>query len=87
MGFKLRALGTSRVNSLRNSEVNSEVLLLDDIYMLSGMGLNFPESSVRAAGLPFKGNVGKTEILVNVPTISCVMPRTVDLKIAKVQEL
>lgn len=51
---------------------------LDDIYMLSGIGLDFPESSMRAAGLAFKGNVGKIEILVNVTAISCVMPRTMD---------
>lgn len=42
------------------------------------MGVDFPESSVRATGLAFEGNVHKTEILMNVTVISCVVPRTVD---------
>lgn len=42
------------------------------------MGVYFPESSVRAAGLVFEGNVHKTEILMNVTFISCVVPRTMD---------
>lgn len=42
------------------------------------MGADFPESSVRAAGLSFEGNVHKTEILMNVTVISCVVARTMD---------
>lgn len=40
------------------------------------MGVDFPEFSVRAAGLAFEGNVHKTEILMNV--VSCVVARTMN---------
>lgn len=48
------------------------------VYMLSRMGVDFPESSVRVPGLAFEGNVYKTEILMNVTVISCVIQRTMD---------